>query len=46
MRNAEKAGPETEDCDGVDKSSDGSSNFKSGSEDQKEDKGEGFEAWW
>ena len=46
MRNAEKAGPETGDADGVDESSEGSSNCSSGSEDQGEDEDEDFEAWW
>ena len=46
MRNAEKAGPETGDVDGVDESSDGSSNCSCGSEDQEEDEDEDFKARW
>ena len=46
MRNAEKPGPETVDADGVDESSNGSSNFSSGGEDQEEDEDQNFEARW
>ena len=46
MRNAEKAGPETGDADGVVESSDGSSKCSSGSEGQEEDEDKDFEALW
>ena len=46
MRNAEKAGPETRDTDGVDESSGGSSNYSSEIGDLEEDEDADFSAWW
>ena len=46
MSKAEYAGSGTGNADGVDKSSDGSGNCGSKSEDQEDYEDEDFEAWW